>query len=54
MNDHRAEPRRRLLVILFGLAAGILVIDQVLKFLAVTFLEGQPPIPVIGSLAGFT
>ncbi len=54
MNDHRPEPRRRPLVILFGLAAGILVIDQVLKFLAVTFLEGQPPIPVIGSLAGFT
>src|SRR5699024_6619122 len=32
----------------------VLVIDQVTKFLAVALLEGTPPVPVIGDLAGVT
>lgn len=47
------RPRAALLALLFSIAAIVLVIDQLTKFLAISFLEGQPPIPVIGSLAGF-
>lgn len=57
MSDHLPTariPRRRLLLILFGLAVAIFAFDQFAKFLAVRFLEGQPSIPVIGDLAGFT
>ncbi|SMX62589.1 signal peptidase II [Brevibacterium linens ATCC 9172] len=43
-----------MMVLLFAIAASVLVIDQFTKFLAVTFLEDRPPVPVIGSLAGFT
>lgn len=43
-----------MMVLLFTIAASVLVIDQFTKFLAVTFLEDRPPVPVIGSLAGFT
>jgi signal peptidase II len=56
MNDPAPRvnrPRAAKLVLLFSIAAIVLVIDQVTKFLAVTLLEGQPPVPVIGSLAGF-
>ncbi|WP_309133007.1 signal peptidase II [Brevibacterium sp.] len=45
--------RRTMLRILFGIAAAVLVLDQMTKFLAVRFLEGQEPISVLGSLAGF-
>ncbi len=43
-----------MMVLLFTIAASVLVIDQFTKFLAVIFLEDRPPVPVIGSLAGFT
>lgn len=43
-----------MMVLLFAIAASVLVIDQFTKFLAVTLLEDRPPVPVIGSLAGFT
>lgn len=43
-----------MMALLFAIAATVLVIDQFTKFLAVALLEGQPPVPVIGSLAGFT
>lgn len=56
MNDDATETeprRRRMLGMLFGIAAIVLVVDQFTKFLAVRFLEGQEPVPVIGTLAGF-
>lgn len=43
-----------MLAMLFGVAAVVVIIDQFTKFLAVTLLEGNPPVHVIGSLAGFT
>ena len=43
-----------MLALLFGIATFVLVIDQFTKFLAVGLLEDRPPVPVIGSLAGFT
>ncbi|KAB1949450.1 signal peptidase II [Brevibacterium linens] len=57
MNDPASRvkrPRAAMMVLLFAIAASVLVIDQFTKFLAVTFLEDRPPVPVIGSLAGFT
>lgn len=53
-NTRTKRPRFALLALLFGIAAFVLVLDQFTKFLAVTFLEGHPPIAVIGELAGFT
>ena len=43
-----------MMAMLFTIAAIVVVIDQFTKFLAVSLLEDQPPVPVIGSLAGFT
>ena len=43
-----------MMALLFTIAAVVLVIDQFTKVLAVSLLEYQPPVPVIGSLAGFT
>ncbi|WP_152348823.1 signal peptidase II [Brevibacterium sp. CFH 10365] len=57
MNDPASRvkrPRAAMMALLFTIAATVLVIDQFTKFLAVTLLEDQPPVPVIGSLAGFT
>ncbi len=57
MNDPAPRAKRSralMLALLFSIAAIVLVIDQFTKFLAVSFLEGQQPVPVIGSLAGFT
>lgn len=56
MNERASEAkplRRRMLLMLFGIAAVVLLVDQITKFFAVRFLEGQPPVPVIGTLAGF-
>lgn len=36
------------------IAAAVVAIDQFTKFLAITVLEGRPPVDVIGRLAGFT
>jgi signal peptidase II len=57
MNDPASrakKSRTAMLVLLFAIAAIVLVIDQFTKFLAVGLLEGHPPVPVIGNLAGFT
>ncbi|WP_209372534.1 signal peptidase II [Brevibacterium renqingii] len=57
MNDPASRvkrPRAAMLALLFGIATFVLVIDQFTKFLAVGLLEDRPPVPVIGSLAGFT
>jgi signal peptidase II len=40
---------RRLVAVTFGVAAGVVLLDQVTKFLAVRYLEGQPPVEVIGT-----
>lgn len=56
MNDDTTETRprrRRMLGMLFGIAGIVLIVDQFTKFLAVRFLEGQEPVAVIGTLAGF-
>ena len=42
-----------MLGMLFGIAGIVLIVDQFTKFLAVRFLEGQEPVAVIGTLAGF-
>lgn len=46
--------RRRALLLLFGIAIVVLVVDQLTKFIAIVTLQGRPPVPVIGDLAGFT
>ncbi len=40
---------RRLVRVTFGVAAGVVVLDQLTKYLAVRYLEGQPPVEVVGS-----
>lgn len=40
-------------VLLFTIAAGVVLVDQVTKLLAVQLLEGEPRIAVLGRLAGF-
>jgi signal peptidase II len=37
-----------------GVAAGVVVVDQITKALAVAMLEGQPPVPVFGDLLQLT
>lgn len=44
---------RRLRVLLYIVAAIVVVVDQVTKQIAVVVLEGEPRIPVLGELAGF-
>ena len=39
---------RRLVRITFAVAAAVVVLDQITKYLAVRFLEGQPPVEVVG------
>lgn len=46
--------RRRLVILLYAIAAAGLIVDQSSKAIAVLTLEGRPGIPVIGNLAGFT
>jgi signal peptidase II len=41
--------RRHLVAVTFGVAAFVVVLDQVTKYLAVTHLEGQPPVEIIGT-----
>ena len=57
MNDPASRAKRARtaeLGLLYAIAVIVLVIDQFTKFLAVALLEGRPPVPVIGDLAGFT
>ncbi|UVI34630.1 signal peptidase II [Brevibacterium spongiae] len=56
MNEPVSQAKRSraaMLVLLFSIAAIVLVVDQFTKFLAVSLLEDRPPVPVIGTLAGF-
>ena len=43
------EGNRRLVRVTFAVAAGVLLVDQVTKWLAVRLLEGHPPVNVIGT-----
>lgn len=47
-------PRRTLIAGLFGIAAVVVLVDQITKQIAVALLEGRESIPVLGQLAGFT
>ena len=40
---------RRLVRVTFSVAAAIVVVDQITKFLAVRYLEGHPPVEVVGT-----
>jgi signal peptidase II len=40
---------RRLVRVTFSVAAAVVLLDQITKFLAVRYLEGQPPVEVVGS-----
>lgn len=54
-DDEAGSPRRGKLVgLTFGIAAGVVVLDQITKALAVAFLEGQPPIDLLGGLITLT
>ena len=48
--DGDAEPprRRHLVAITFAVAAGVVVLDQLTKWLAVRYLEGKPPVQILG------
>ncbi|MFN8158005.1 MAG: signal peptidase II [Candidatus Nanopelagicales bacterium] len=40
--------RRHLVAVTFAVAAGVVLLDQLTKWLAVRYLEGQPPVRIIG------
>jgi len=44
----------RLTKVTFGVAACVVLLDQFTKYLAVTYLQGQPPVEVIGRWLQFT
>lgn len=47
--EQQTRPRRRHLVATtFAVAAAVVVLDQLTKWLAVRYLEGQPPVQIIG------
>jgi signal peptidase II len=46
----RRAPSRRLLALLFGVAALVLVLDIITKSLVVANLDGQPPLKLLGGL----
>lgn len=49
MSEQIAPVRNsRLTKVTFGVAACVVLLDQFTKYLAVTYLQGQPPIDVIG------
>ena len=41
--------RRHLVAVTFSVATVVVVLDQVTKYLAVKYLEGQPPVEILGS-----
>lgn len=41
--------RRRRMVLVYGTALGVLVADQIAKWLAVENLRGQPPVDIVGT-----
>jgi signal peptidase II len=53
MAEPAAAPRSKRVLALYGTAAAVLVVDQLLKHLVVTNLAGRPPLDVIGSFVQF-
>ncbi len=51
-----ADParNRRLVRLTFGIAIGVVLLDQLTKWLAVRYLEGQDPIELLGGLVTLT
>ena len=49
MAEPAAAPRSKRVLALYGTAAAVLVLDQLLKHLVVTNLAGRPPLDLIGS-----
>src|SRR4029453_5546169 len=49
MAEPAAAPRSKRGLALYGTAAAVLVLDQLLKHLVVTNLAGRPPLDLIGS-----
>jgi signal peptidase II len=51
-----ADParNRRLVRLTFGIAIGVVLLDQITKWLAVRYLEGQDPIELLGGLVTLT
>jgi signal peptidase II len=47
--EHADPPRARRALALYGTAAAVLAVDQLLKHLVVSNLAGRPPVKVIGS-----
>jgi signal peptidase II len=52
--DSDSVARQSLLPITLSVAAAVLILDQLTKWLAVAYLEGKPPVEVIGSVLKFT
>jgi signal peptidase II len=50
----RPVGNRRLVRLTFGIAALVVVLDQVTKLLAIRYLEGQDPIELLGGLVTLT
>jgi signal peptidase II len=50
----RPAGNRRLVRLTFGIAALVVVLDQVTKLLAIRYLEGQDPIELLGGLVTLT
>jgi signal peptidase II len=50
----RPAGNRRLVILTFGIAAFVVVADQVSKLLAIRFLEGQEPVELLGGLVTLT
>ncbi len=50
----RAPENRRCVAVLFAIALGVLIVDQLTKFAAISVLAGRPRVAVLGDLAGFT
>ncbi len=48
MSDAPDRPARRGIVLLVGIAAGVLVLDAATKVLAVATLENRPPVELLG------
>jgi signal peptidase II len=50
----RPANNRRLVLLTFGIAAFVVVADQVTKLLAIRYLEGQDPVELLGGLVTLT
>lgn len=49
-----SAPKRSVLAVTLLVAAGVLILDQLTKWLAVTYLEGRPSVEVLGPVLKLT